>query len=167
MRRHSCADLGTPAQPRSGAADFLRHPSVTGVALHPNRSPRHLRMARQFGQTAKEYFESGREKYKNDKVTFIRLEQLYPFPVKTLANILKRYTKAELDKNPELRGKDIKAMEKSFERFSRYPVSIFSFAEGTRFTEKKKLDQSSKYKNLLNPKSGGIGLTLTLSLIHI
>ncbi len=35
-----------------------------------------------------------REKYKNNKVTFIRLEQLYPFPAKTLANILKRYTKA-------------------------------------------------------------------------
>ena len=36
-----------------------------------------------------------REKYKNDKVTFIRIEQLYPFPVKTLAKILKRYKKAE------------------------------------------------------------------------
>jgi len=36
-----------------------------------------------------------REKYKNDKVTFIRIEQLYPFPVKTLANILKRYKKAK------------------------------------------------------------------------
>ena len=36
-----------------------------------------------------------REKYGNDKVTFIRIEQLYPFPVKTLANILKRYKKAE------------------------------------------------------------------------
>ncbi|MDA7715085.1 2-oxoglutarate dehydrogenase E1 component [Pelagibacteraceae bacterium] len=35
-----------------------------------------------------------REKYKNDKVTFVRIEQLYPFPAKTLANILKRYTKA-------------------------------------------------------------------------
>ena len=35
-----------------------------------------------------------REKYKNDKITFIRIEQLYPFPAKTLANILKRYTKA-------------------------------------------------------------------------
>ena len=35
-----------------------------------------------------------REKYKNDKVTFVRLEQLYPFPAKTLANILKRYSKA-------------------------------------------------------------------------
>jgi 2-oxoglutarate dehydrogenase E1 component len=36
-----------------------------------------------------------REKYKNDNVTFVRIEQLYPFPVKTLANILKRYTKAK------------------------------------------------------------------------
>ena len=35
-----------------------------------------------------------RENFKNDRVTFIRIEQLYPFPVKTLANILKRYTKA-------------------------------------------------------------------------
>ena len=74
---------------------------------------------------------------------------------------LKRYSKEELDKNPSLRGKDIKAMEKSFERYSRYPVSIFSFAEGTRFTEKKRISQDSKFKNLLNPKSGSIGLTLT------
>ena len=36
-----------------------------------------------------------REKQKNDKVTFIRIEQLYPFPVKTLANILKRYKKSQ------------------------------------------------------------------------
>ena len=36
-----------------------------------------------------------REKLKNDRVTFIRIEQLYPFPVKTLANILKRYKKAQ------------------------------------------------------------------------
>ena len=37
-----------------------------------------------------------REKHKNDKVTFVRIEQLYPFPVKTLANVLKRYSKASL-----------------------------------------------------------------------
>jgi len=36
-----------------------------------------------------------REKIKNDKVTFVRIEQLYPFPAKTLANILKRYDKAK------------------------------------------------------------------------
>ena len=37
-----------------------------------------------------------REKSKNDKVVFVRLEQLYPFPAKTLANILKRYRKVDL-----------------------------------------------------------------------
>ncbi len=34
-----------------------------------------------------------REKTKNDKVFFIRIEQLYPFPVKTLAQHLKRFRK--------------------------------------------------------------------------
>ena len=74
---------------------------------------------------------------------------------------LKRYTKEEIQENPELRGKDIKAMEKSFERYSRYPVSIFSFAEGTRFTKEKKDNHLSQFEYLLNPKIGGIGLTLT------
>jgi len=36
-----------------------------------------------------------RENFKNDQVVFIRLEQLYPFPAKTLANLLKKYKKAE------------------------------------------------------------------------
>ena len=37
-----------------------------------------------------------REKIKNDRVTFVRLEQLYPFPAKTLATILKDITKQNL-----------------------------------------------------------------------
>ena len=36
-----------------------------------------------------------REKTTNNKVVFVRLEQLYPFPAKTLANVLKRYINAE------------------------------------------------------------------------
>ncbi len=36
-----------------------------------------------------------REKIKNNKVVIVRLEQLYPFPAKTLANVLKRYDDAE------------------------------------------------------------------------
>ena len=36
-----------------------------------------------------------REKAKKDNLVFIRLEQLYPFPAKTLANLLKKYEKAE------------------------------------------------------------------------
>ena len=74
---------------------------------------------------------------------------------------LKRYTEEQIKKNPSLRGKDVIEMKKSFGRFARYPVSIFSFAEGTRFTEAKNASQNSPYKKLLRPKSGGIGLTLS------
>ena len=45
--------------------------------------------------SGKIYFDllEGREKAKNDSVFFIRIEQLYPFPVKTLAQVLKRFRK--------------------------------------------------------------------------
>ena len=45
--------------------------------------------------SGKIYFEliEAREKIKNDKVFFIRIEQLYPFPVKTLSVHLKRFKK--------------------------------------------------------------------------
>ena len=36
-----------------------------------------------------------REKNKNDKVVFIRIEQLYPFPAKTLARTIERYQNAK------------------------------------------------------------------------
>jgi 1-acyl-sn-glycerol-3-phosphate acyltransferase len=74
---------------------------------------------------------------------------------------LKRYTEEQIKKNPSLRGKDVIEMKKSFGRFARYPVSIFSFAEGTRFTKAKHASQDSPYDQLLRPKSGGIGLTLS------
>ena len=37
----------------------------------------------------------GREKIKRDDIVFVRLEQLYPFPAKTLARILKKYRRAK------------------------------------------------------------------------
>ena len=45
--------------------------------------------------SGKIYFDlvDAREKTKNDKVVFIRLEQIYPFPVKRLGKELKRYAK--------------------------------------------------------------------------
>ncbi len=45
--------------------------------------------------SGKIYFDllEAREKAKNKEVVFIRIEQLYPFPAKTLAHILKKYSK--------------------------------------------------------------------------
>ena len=37
-----------------------------------------------------------REKIKNDRVFLVRIEQLYPFPVKTLAQTLKRFRKKRI-----------------------------------------------------------------------
>ena len=47
--RHSSPNLGSLAEPRPRTADILRHPSVSGVALQPNRSRRHVRLGRQSG----------------------------------------------------------------------------------------------------------------------
>ena len=43
--------------------------------------------------SGKIYFDllEAREKSKNNKLAIVRIEQLYPFPAKTLAKILKRY----------------------------------------------------------------------------
>ena len=47
--------------------------------------------------SGKIYFDllDAREKAKNDRVVFIRVEQLYPFPVKQLAKQLKKYENAK------------------------------------------------------------------------
>ena len=75
---------------------------------------------------------------------------------------LKRYTKKQLDNNPELRGKDVREMKRALKHYALYPVTVFSFAEGTRFTIKKNLHQKSPFKNLLKPKEGGLATALSL-----
>jgi len=75
---------------------------------------------------------------------------------------LKRYTKEQIKKNPNLQGRDFKEMRKSLNHYSLHPVSVFSYAEGTRFTKRKHEDQASPYKNLLKPKEGGMALALSV-----
>ena len=75
---------------------------------------------------------------------------------------LKRYTKKQLKNNPELHGKDVREMKRALKHYALYPVTVFSFAEGTRFTIKKNLHQKSPFKNLLKPKEGGLATALSL-----
>jgi 1-acyl-sn-glycerol-3-phosphate acyltransferase len=73
---------------------------------------------------------------------------------------MKRYSKAYLEKHPEKTGKDVEITRKACRKFQTIPVSIMNFVEGTRFTPRKHLGQSSPYAHLLRPKAAGIALVL-------
>ena len=76
----------------------------------------------------------------------------YPF--------MKRYSKAFLDKRPELKGKDLEITKAACELFKRQPVTVVNYLEGTRFTEAKRAEQQSPYRHLLKPKAGGVAFVL-------
>ncbi|MBK4990048.1 MULTISPECIES: acyltransferase [Pseudomonas] len=76
----------------------------------------------------------------------------YPF--------MKRYSKAFLEKHPELKGKDLEITKAACELFRRQPVTVVNYLEGTRFTEAKRLEQQSPYRHLLKPKAGGVAFVL-------
>ena len=76
----------------------------------------------------------------------------YPF--------MKRYSKAFLDKHPELKGKDLEITKAACELFKRQPVTVVNYLEGTRFTEAKRQEQQSPYRYLLKPKAGGVAFVL-------
>lgn len=76
----------------------------------------------------------------------------YPF--------MRRYSRAELRKNPKLAGKDLETARKSCEKYKRQPVTVLNFVEGTRFTPAKHDAQASPYEYLLKPKTGGLALAV-------
>ena len=73
---------------------------------------------------------------------------------------MQRYSKEYLAKNPQMRGKDLETTRKACERFQGTPISILNFLEGTRFSASKRDKTKSIYKNLLQPKTGGIAFVL-------
>ena len=73
---------------------------------------------------------------------------------------MRRYTKQQLERNPELKGKDLERTRKSCAHFRHHPVTIINFLEGTRFTPVKHAQQNSPYRYLLTPKAGGMAFTL-------
>lgn len=77
----------------------------------------------------------------------------YPF--------MNRYTTAQLQRNPELRRRDLINTRRACERYSRIPVTVINFLEGTRFTAAKRDAQSSPYQHLLRPKAGGLAYALS------
>jgi 1-acyl-sn-glycerol-3-phosphate acyltransferase len=73
---------------------------------------------------------------------------------------MKRYSAAEIAKNPSLKGKDLETTRKACEKFKYTPVTVFNFLEGTRFTPAKHQLQQSPYQHLLKPKAGGAAFVL-------
>jgi 1-acyl-sn-glycerol-3-phosphate acyltransferase len=74
--------------------------------------------------------------------------------------LMKRYSKAFLEKHPELRGQDLETTRQACERYRGTPVTIVNFVEGTRFTHRKHAAQHSPYRYLLRPRAGGVGFVL-------
>ncbi|MCT6701088.1 acyltransferase [Rheinheimera sp. 4Y26] len=73
---------------------------------------------------------------------------------------MKRYSQAQIQKNPALKGKDIETTKKSCEKFRHTPTTIINFVEGTRFTRAKHQHKNSPFRHLLPAKAGGIAFTL-------
>ena len=73
---------------------------------------------------------------------------------------MKRYSRQELAKRPELAGRDIAATKRACEKFRHIPVSVMNFVEGTRFTPQKHARQASPFRHLLKPKAGGVAFVV-------
>lgn len=105
----------------------------------------------------------------NRRAPFLRFflkQQLIWVPLLGLAwwaldfPFMRRYTKSQLARKPELAGKDIEATRRACARFRDLPVSVMNFVEGTRFTPAKHARQQSPYRFLLKPKAGGVAFVL-------
>ena len=105
--------------------------------------------------------------YMMPNIRFFMKKELSWIPFIYLANknlnmpFVNRHSKKQITKNPNLRLQDYENTIKSCKRLKRAPSTIFSYAEGTRFTPEKHKDQNSSYKNLLEPKIGGLATALS------
>ena len=105
--------------------------------------------------------------YKLPLLKFFMKRELWWIPFVFLANktlnmpFVNRHSKKEIEQNPSLRNQDYRNTLKSCKRFLRTPSTIFSYAEGTRFTDEKHDQQESPYNNLLSPKIGGMATALS------
>ena len=76
--------------------------------------------------------------------------------------MMKRHTKAQIAKNPELKHRDMLEARKACEQLLSQPFTLLNYLEGTRFTPEKHAQQQSPYQNLLKPKAGGLALALNI-----
>lgn len=73
---------------------------------------------------------------------------------------LRRYTRAQILKNPKLKTKDLDSTRKACQSLLVYPSSLVNFVEGTRFTKAKARSCKSPYQNLMPPKAASLAVAL-------
>lgn len=109
------------------------------------------------------------QKVFNRRIPFLRFflkRQLFWVPVLGLCwwaldfPFMGRYTRKQIEKNPELGKRDMEATRRACEKFRAIPVAVMNFVEGTRFTPAKHARQASPYRHLLKPKSGGVAFVI-------
>lgn len=76
--------------------------------------------------------------------------------------MMKRHSKEQIAKNPELKTRDMEESRKACEQLLSQPFTLLNYLEGTRFTPEKHDQQKSPYKHLLKPKAGGLALALNI-----
>lgn len=74
---------------------------------------------------------------------------------------MERYSKAQLQAHPELKGRDMETTRKACEKFRHQPTSVINFLEGTRFTHAKHADRKPGFRHLLSPRAGGIAFAIS------
>ena len=109
------------------------------------------------------------QKLFNRRLPFLRFflkSQLIWVPLLGLAwwaldfPFMKRYTREQIARRPELAGRDIEATRRFCKKFDHIPIVVGNFVEGTRFTPAKHTRQDSPYRHLLKPRAGGTAFVL-------
>jgi 1-acyl-sn-glycerol-3-phosphate acyltransferase len=70
---------------------------------------------------------------------------------------MKRVSSEQIKRRPDLKGRDLEAARIACEKFRDIPVAMMNFPEGTRFSEEKRDRGAGAFRNLLEPRIGGIG----------
>lgn len=109
------------------------------------------------------------QKLFNHRLPFLRFflkSQLIWVPLLGLAwwamdfPFMKRYSREQVARRPELAGRDIEATRKFCKKFDRIPITVGNFVEGTRLTPAKHAEQASPYRHLLKPRAGGTAFVM-------
>ena len=97
---------------------------------------------------------------------FMKKELLWQLPFAGIAcyalgyPFMSRHSRAEIRKNPQLKGRDIETTKKACAGLRNFPTTLINFIEGTRFTQKKKERQQSPFHHLLKPHAGGVAIVI-------